>query len=268
MNLSDNNDERFLSYLTGKLTPEEDAAFESRIELDDVLQTQLESFRSKHERAAMAMAMYEQWEEQINKSTKKSSNDQIKHAQRLKLPNNSKPANRLNLWQRYKHIMAPSVAAALLLLVFGVNYLYNGNSDNSKLSVPELAISYHVKTTPDEGRGAAEDAWTSAKGLYKEGAYNEAIDAMETITVRTPEVNYLLAHAYFIIQDYQRSAEIFKTVAQSSNAFSNDAKWNSVLATLAQPDKLAEGERELNNFILSSPNHSRAAELSVKLREK
>jgi len=277
MNSKENN-ERFLAYLTGKLSREASDKLGNELIQNQKLREELKYFQLRHEQAALEMIQEERRTKAIaiNKS-RQAKMEEIKHLSKPeqlahlvrdaqeRAKTSRTVQSRPNLRKIYRYT---AMAASVLLLVFAGNFILNQSNNGSSLSTPELALSYYSQTVPDVGRGGAEDAWMAAQGLYIEGSYDEAIDVMETITVRTPEVNYLLAHAYFIIQDYQRSADIFKIVAQSNNAFSNDAKWNSVLATLAQPDKLAEGERELNNFILNSPSHSRAAELSVKLREK
>ena len=130
----------------------------------------------------------------------------------------------------------------------------------------EVAKSYYKPAeTGGELRGT-NDTLAAANNLYKAADYAGVIEALEPLQDRSPEANYLLAHAYFSTENFARSAEFFELIAASSSNLKNASEWYGILARISSPKDQEVARRKLN--ILAAKQNQPYAKDARTLRKK
>jgi outer membrane PBP1 activator LpoA protein len=227
--------EKIEKYIQGKLTPDQQLAFEKELASDSQLAELLADYR-KSEMAIKAAAR-----QQLREAVQTAYDNEDKHLHR-------------------RMIMRRSIAIAAgfaLLLAAGFWLL---NSDAGKNNTEELFAQYfEMPASPSVrgGNGQTNTKWQQAVDFYEKQEFQSAIPLFQELLLdgafdQKESVKLLLGAALLSEDQPNEALEIFDQISPESS-FNEDAEWYRVLALL-KANRLEETKKALKN-IIQQKNH-------------
>lgn len=227
--------DRFRDYLLGKLSPEQSGKLSDELKNDDAKRNRLEDFRGRHERAALALEMKERRDKQLDAISHLSPEEQIRRVT---------GAGKKSTLYRY----LSAAAAAIVLLIASYQFLQTDKIEAGPYAV-EAADERWERTDFGTERGNLEDAWGAALSSYNLGDDDGVVTALESVDERSPQMNQMLADAYFSKAQFTRSAELYDQVVASGNDLKYEAEWKSILAYLSTETGFKFAREKLDKLI-------------------
>lgn len=243
------------SYLEGDLTEEAKTLFEKRLKEEEELQKYLaliiesdrflEGFNKEQK--------IEEWKEVLQKESILDSKKEFSFLAPLK-----------NI--KHSQLGRYALSIAAMLLVFVTIYLLIPSNNSPE----QLASHYWTETAQfsyaDARRGdtpkTIENTTKKIYTLHKTGYYEEALKAIEELSVPDEKMILLKGSCYYNMDEIDKAVEAFQQITTLQNSYTEDeAKWYLALCYLKKGN-VEKGKKELQEIIVKKRwNHKYATKI-------
>lgn len=128
--------------------------------------------------------------------------------------------------------------AASVTLIMGISYglyVYDWGVQTGR----ELALkNYTLPPSTGNEMGTGSELWSKGMERFEQQDYSAAIEYWSQITDPTDEMQYYMAHAYFLMDNFDKAASLFEHLSSTINTYRAGADWNLLLTYLANEDTL------------------------------
>lgn len=234
-------------YLSNDLPKDEMEAFEQSLKADPSLAAELESFKSIQQSLAVQI--------QNEEADKKLEDTLSGFGEQYFGKPTEKEAIVIPFWKKYR--LTAIAVAALLILVFGLNYLLNPTTLYHQYAKHPIA-SFVTLGDNDQLRSEAEQAFNNKD-------YTKALEKFNALIENNPADNeYVFFRGICALElnSFESAKEIFQQLSEGNSMRKNDATWYLALVWLKQEN--FENCKTILQNIDSNSSHSEKAQALLK----
>ncbi|MEM9918055.1 MAG: hypothetical protein AAF990_08165 [Bacteroidota bacterium] len=205
--------DRIEHYLSGNMSEQEQNDFDKESKENPELQ--------------MAVDLFQLSQEAIEVDVESDLRQQMNNWQAEEQPTNIRPLKVASRRRRLSYIAA---AACVLLLIGTFTIQWNaGNYSNEALASQyyQLPLGSDIRS----GSAALDQNFDQAMNAFDDGAFEESMRLLGKAS--TPKSQYLLAHSYFQLGQFEQAISSFdKVVASNDSRLKEKAEWFGLLSRL------------------------------------
>lgn len=251
---------KIAAFMTGKLSPSAENEFRDQLDSDSELQAMYEQLKNLNAKTKKAEEVAVYRNKEFTELEQLSETDKVTYAlKKLGLVSaEKKPSVIPKVRQIYTYASAAAVA---ILLIAGWVFLRPPSTE-------QLIADSYVIYSPASTMGSTNfTEFAQVLEPYRSGNYRSVVNQLDVKAEPTVEEQLLLAHSYFQLNNFDRSAALFSYIASTSSKYEDEASWNAAIAHLHSDPDSSIG-RDLLNAIATNNNHlyqEKAKELLGKI---
>lgn len=261
--------ERVEQFLNEAMSSEEKELFLQEIKNNPALKKELKL--QKLERMAIDLLFIDKYKNKMNlwKAEEKQKNREASY------PISQQKDKGILLTQRKNKFQWLSIGILSLLLIATLCFWAKENDPNTTLladnfhspvnSIERLSLRGEIQVPSDTSFENTAHEFKEAKKAILNKQYLKAIEKLIALNSSNPEIQYLLAHAYYGNKNYIEAIPLFENLANAKGLYQYEAKLYLMYAFLADHQSKNESFRPLLEEIISDDNYPKTVREKVRV---